>query len=106
MPAGSAVVAASLAARGASTQHLKSPPKPCHSLPPPSKPIPRFPTRVQGSVRVVKGWGGAHRCARTLGGTGGPLARAQPTAHPSTLGSHELAYHAVASQGWLPQPAT
>ena len=52
-----------------STQHLESPPKPCHSLPPPPKAIPRFHTRVHGYVSVGKEWGGAHRRARTLCGT-------------------------------------
>ena len=52
-----------------STQHLESPPKPCHSLPPPPKAIPRLHTRVHGYVSVGKEWGGAHRRARTLGGT-------------------------------------
>ena len=52
-----------------STQHLESPPKPCHSLPPPSKAIPRLHTRVHGYVSVGMEWGGAHRRARTLCGT-------------------------------------
>ena len=52
-----------------STQHLESPPKPCHSLPPPPKAIPSLHTRVHGYVSVGKEWGGAHRRARTLGGT-------------------------------------
>ena len=52
-----------------STQHLESPPKPCHSLTPPPKAIPLLHTRVHGYVSVGKEWGGAHRRARTLGGT-------------------------------------
>ena len=68
-----------------STQHLESPPKPCHSLTPPPKAIPSLHTRVHGYVSVGKEWGGAHRRARTLGGTPLPT---HPTAHPlyPTLG--------------------